>query len=76
LKDFQSQQIILSKLNNLDPEQLQEVLNFIDFLKFIVATQVVKTKFLIDPWNGALHFVNTPYISVLRLYQFNKSKIT
>jgi len=27
----------------------------------IAATQ---TKFLIDLWNGALHFVNTPYISV------------
>jgi len=34
--------------------------------QYIAATQAVKTKFLIDPWNGALHFVNTPYISVLR----------
>ena len=34
LTTVQSQQIILSKLNNLDSEQLQEVLNFIDFLEF------------------------------------------
>ncbi len=34
LTTVQSQQIILSKLNNLDPKQLQEVLNFIDFLEF------------------------------------------
>jgi hypothetical protein len=35
-------------------------------MTIIVATQVVKIKFLIDLRNGALHVVNTPYISVLK----------
>lgn len=34
LTTTEPQQVILSKLNSLDPQQLQEVLNFIEFLQF------------------------------------------
>jgi len=39
-------------------------MQLIRLILIIEATQVVKRKFLIDHGYGALHFVNTPYISV------------